>query len=397
MKTNLRAFAACLLAGALLAGCGGGDPYVPGSGKPRGAPTTAGTFTAVVSFGTSASDLGTYAPATSLAGNGQPPYFGGKFSTNADTATVWVQNLATSLGIVVTPAELGFAGSSVACPAAANPALANTCTGYAQGGAMITNPVGIGNAAGALTVPITTQIDRHLARFGAFGDGDLILVEGGLNDLFVAFDTFVRTALAIQAQQEAGAITAAEADLQRFEAQTVAQATLRVAASELAGLVRTKILANGGRYVAVATVPDLRATPFGRAVGAQSTSLQFVLGELTNVFNLWLREGLKRQPVRILDITDVFSAVVADPAAFGIDNATDFACDPAKIQALTGGAVTDGNPVFCNSTPGAPFNTLFDAASPTTWFFADDVHPTTGGHRVLSDIATEQLQAFGWI
>ena len=45
-------------------------------------------------------------------------------TTNSATGTVWVENLATSLGLLVTPAEVGFAGSSVKCPAAANPALA---------------------------------------------------------------------------------------------------------------------------------------------------------------------------------------------------------------------------------------------------------------------------------
>src|SRR5262249_5243976 len=139
----------------LLAACGGSDPDVPGSGSPSGAPTTAGTFTAVVSFGDSLSDIGAYSPATSLAGNGPPPFFGGKFTTN-DTTTgtptatplgkVWVENLAASLGIVITPAEVGFAGQSVHCPAAAVPALANSCTGYGQGGSRVTDPNGIGHS-----------------------------------------------------------------------------------------------------------------------------------------------------------------------------------------------------------------------------------------------------------
>ena len=409
---NLRTFAPWLLSAALLAGCGGGDPDVPGSGSPSGAPTGRGSFTAIVSFGTSASDLGTYAPATSVTGDGQPPFFGGKFTTNSATGTVWVENLAAALStpqapLLVTPAELGFNGVSVACPAAANPALATTCTGYGQGGAMITQRNGIGRdpatGAGALTVPLSMQIDNHLARFGAFRDSDLILVEGGLNDLFVAFETFAATAQKIGVEVALGNLTEDEGQVQLFAAQTVAQATLRQAATELAGYVRTKILAKGGRYVAVATMPDLRRTPFGRSVGAQSAALQVALGELTEVFNLWLRDGLTDQPVRILDITDVFDRVVADPAAAGFDNATDPACDAAKIAELTRDPqtgvprVTDGNPVFCNSTEGSPFNTLATGASATGWFFADDVHPSTGGHRHLGQRIIEQLQSFGWI
>jgi phospholipase/lecithinase/hemolysin len=398
---SIRSWAPLILVAALLTACGGGDPYVPGTGAPAGAPTTKGTFTALVSFGTSASDVGTYTPATQIPGTNPPVYFGGKFTTNSATGTVWVENLAATLGILVTPAEMGFNNQSVACPAAANPLLASTCTGYAQGGAMVTARNGYGRdpatGAGTLTFPLAMQIDNHLTRFGSFKDSDLIIVEGGLNDVFAAFEAFAAQAQQIQAQAQAGAISVDQANLQLFGAQSEAQAKLKQAAFELAGYVRTKILAHGGKYVAVATVPDTSSTPFGQQIGLLSRDLQFALAELTHVFNLWLREGLVGAPVRIVDATDVFNAVVADPAAFGMTNVTAFACDPAKISVLTGGLVTDGTPVWCNSTPGAAYNTMVTGASATTWFFADDVHPSTGGHKVLSDIITDQLKAFGWI
>ena len=63
---NIKGWSLSLVATLLLASCGGGDPDVPGSGSPSGAPATKGAFTAVVSFGSSESDVGTYAPATSL-------------------------------------------------------------------------------------------------------------------------------------------------------------------------------------------------------------------------------------------------------------------------------------------------------------------------------------------
>ena len=103
MKTTIRSWALWALAAALLSACGGGEPTIPGSGDPAGAPTTKGSFTAIVTFGDSLSDVGTYAPATSLSGNGQPPYFGGKFTANSASAKVWVENLATTIGVVTTP------------------------------------------------------------------------------------------------------------------------------------------------------------------------------------------------------------------------------------------------------------------------------------------------------
>ena len=92
----LRSLAPLALAAALLAACGGGDPDVPGSGSPAGAPSTRGNFTALISFGDSLSDVGAYSPAP-----GQFGIQGGKFTTNGPAGTVWVENLATTLGLLV--------------------------------------------------------------------------------------------------------------------------------------------------------------------------------------------------------------------------------------------------------------------------------------------------------
>jgi outer membrane lipase/esterase len=363
-----------------------------------------GSFAAIVSFGDSLSDIGSYAPATSLAGDGSAPYFGGRFTTNdtttgAPTATplgkVWVENLAASLGIVVTPAEVGFAGTSVQCPAAAVPALATTCTAYGQGGARITNPNGIGKSAGALTVPLVTQVANHLARFGSFSSSDLILVYGGSNDVFIQFDAFGVTAAQIQADAAAGLITPDQANLALFNAQQVAQAEMKTAALELATLIRTEILAKGGTYVAVMLLSDIADTPLGNSPAAAPA--RSVLTALSQTFNLWLRDGLTGQPVQFIDTYALFKDAYANPALYGIANNTGVACDPAKIQAVTGGQVTDGSSLFCNATPGAPYNTLTAGADVNTWQFADSVHPSTGGHKLMSDAFAAALHSFGWI
>ena len=400
----IRILSSWVAATLLLAACGGSDPEVPGSGSPSGAPTTPGTFTAIVSFGDSLSDIGSYAPATSLAGDGSAPYFGGRFTTNdtttgAPTATplgkVWVENLAASLGIVVTPAEVGFAGTSVQCPAAAVPALATTCTAYGQGGARITNPDGIGKSAGALTVPLVTQVANHLARFGSFTSSDLILVYAGSNDVFIQFDAFGATAAQIQADAAAGLITPDQANLALFNAQQVAQAEMKTAALELATLIKTEILAKGGTYVAVMMLSDIADTPLGNS--PEVAPARSVLTALSQTFNLWLRDGLTGQPVQFIDTYALFKDAYANPALYGITNNTGVACDPAKIQALTGGQVTDGSSLFCNATPGAPYNTLTAGADVNTWQFADSVHPSTGGHKLMSDAFAAALHSFGWI
>jgi len=399
----VRLIAPWAVSAVLLAACGGSDPDVPGSAAPAGAPTTKGTFTAVVSFGDSLSDVGTYAPATSLAGNGTPPFFGGKFTTNETSngtpdanplGKIWVEDLATDLGLLVTPAEVGFGASSVKCPAAANPAFASTCTGYGQGGSRVTDPNGIGHAGGALTVPVVTQIANHLARFGSFKASDLIFVYAGSNDVFTQFGTFAAAAAQIQAQAGAGTISADEANRQLFTAQTAALAGMKQAAQELATDIRTQILANGGKYVAVMTLSDIADTPFGNSLPADARS---VLTSLSQNFNVWLRDGLGGQPVQIIDTFALFKDAYQNPAKFGFVNNTTPACSVPKIQAVTGGQVTDGSSLFCNATPGAPYNGLTAGADVTTWQFADSVHPTTGGHKVIAAAFEAQLQAFGWI
>lgn len=393
----------CVACAALLAACGGGDPYVPGTGSPSGAPTTKGTFAAVVSFGDSLSDVGTYSVATSLAGDGTPPYFGGRFTTNETSngqpdanalGKIWVENLAASLGIVVTPAEVGFGAASVKCPAAAVPALAKTCTAYGQGGARVSDPNGIGHDIGALTVPVLAQFANHLARFGAFQPSDLIFVYAGSNDVLVQFDAFAKTAAQVQADAAAARITADQANLALFAAQDKAQAAAKAAALELAHNVVTQVIANGGRYVAVMTLSDIADTPLGNSLPAE---VRPVLTGLSEIFNLWLREGLTGQPVQIIDTFSLFKDAYANPGKFGIVNNTVPACDPVKISAVTAGRVTDGSSLFCNATPGAPYNGLRTGADVNTWQFADSIHPTTGGHKLLGEVFTAQLKSFGWL
>lgn len=390
----IRTWTAVAVASALLAACGGGGSDTPDTVAPAGAPTTKGNFVSVVSFGDSLSDAGAYTPATSATGNGQAPFIGGRFTTNATGSTVWVENVATSLGLVITPHEVGFAGASAKCPAAANPALANSCTAYGMGGARVTDPNGIGKSGGALTVPVKTQIANHLARFGNFKGTELVLVLAGANDVLTQFGAFAAKATQNGIDVAAGRLTQAQADAANQAAAFAAQGEVKKAAQELAAYIRTEMLAKGAKYVAVVTVPDLAATPFGASVPA---SARPQLTSMVDVLNLWLKDGLNGQPVGIIDANGIFKNITANPSAFGITNITSRACDVAKIQAITAGAVTDGSSLFCNSTAGAPFNGLATGASATTWFFADGVHPTTGGHKVFTDEAVKVLRALGWI
>ena len=372
-----------------------GPPSSSPPGAAPGVPDSPGGFTAVVSFGDSLSDAGTYAPATSVTANGQPPFLGGRFTTNREGARVWVEELAAGLGIPATQAVIGFAGQSTPCPAAVmDPALADSCTLYGQGGARVTSAEGIGRAGGALTEPMKAQVDRHLTRFGGFEPTDLVFVYGGNNDVFVAFGAFSAELQAIAEGIATGTTTAQQAEQRQAAAFATAQAQMQTAAGELVAIVRDDILARGARYVAVMNLPDSANTPFGAGLPA---AVRPALSGLVAAFNASLQQGLDGLPVLTVDAHAITARSLADPAAYGFTNVTNPACDAQKIATLTSGAVTDGSSLFCNSSVGAPIYALVDGATDTTYLFADGVHPSVGGHAVFAREVRQVLEQAGWV
>lgn len=173
-------FALTLLASALLASCGGG-----GSGDQ----TLKVKYSAQITFGDSLSDVGTYAvgPIKAL-GGGQYNINGDNTATNPFlTGKNWSEFMAAQLGVAAPcPAMTGLEG--VASAGFSVPVKYNSgCTSYAQGGARVTDPNGIGrsSALGQLTRPVTTQIQNHLnVSGGKFKDDEIVFVWAGANDLF---------------------------------------------------------------------------------------------------------------------------------------------------------------------------------------------------------------------
>ncbi len=363
---------------ALLAACGGGD-----SGP---------SITRVVAFGDSLTDIGTYTPATSLTATpGAAPYFGGKFTTNTfaeytlpaagtqraantSTASTWVEWIGARLGVAITPAEVGFGPTRVPCPAAAS-GLAASCSGYAQGGSRVTDPNGIGHSGGALTIPLVAQIASHNTRAVSgfstgFDGGDIVFVYGGNNDVFV----------------QAGLVGAAAIT------PTQAAAAVTQAATELAALVKNEILAKGASRVAVMTLPDSAATPYGASLTQPGRDL---LTQLSAAFNTALLAGLDGSAARVIDARAITAATLAaPPAGFNI---TTPACDRTKIGLITGGAVTDGSSLFCNASAGVAFNGIVTGADASKYLFADSVHPTTAGHKLFADQVWQAVKNFGWV
>lgn len=320
-----RRFALCSLAAAVVMAC-------------AGLASQAAEFSTTTFFGDSLTDSGTYAPFTGTIVPGS-----GKYTTGP--GPVWSENLAGHYGTSAAPnAALIAPGTLGPSPGGSN---------YAQGGARVTDPAGIGSPA-LTTLPITDQITGFLVTNPAADPAALYVVWGGANDVFVQYAAFGAGQPLVTSQTE---VMTAAGDL-------VAQvARLRTA---------------GARYIVVPNLPDIGATPFGAVQPPGGATL---LTGLSTLYNTTLFSGLQGQGLQVigLDVNSLFNEVLTNPANYGFANAATPACNVA--------ALPSNSSLFCTGA------TLVPGADPQTFFFADAVHPTTGAHLVLSDYAISVIEA----
>ncbi|WP_118180989.1 acylhydrolase [Paraburkholderia phosphatilytica] len=415
---------------ALVAGCGGGSSSNNSSSTPA-----AGVNMQVVSFGTSLSDAGTYSPTI------QADFGGGRFTTNP--GEVWTQKVSEYFGNSLTPAFEGGFG------------LALSATGgldYAQGGAMVYTG-GVSNTsaviAGASEQPVSWQITEYLQQHSSFNANQIVLVEGGANEILALLDssgaglTSFGTALAgtsfstlvatpsvqastiatLEAQgftaTQAAALVPAAIALELYQASPSSFSSITPilsAATELATLVNTKIA--GTPKTVVVTVPDIGKTPAALAADASvsatpgaANSPDQALSLVTAMYNLTLLQGLATSiSAKTVIPVDTFSwldstITNASSLGFSVTN-TATACNLTQMQA-NATAYATANPAVLNGlTPaeyGAQFasslfcsaQTLVAANAPTTYMFADLVHPTTELHAQFAAYVETQLAAAG--
>lgn len=358
---------------ALLAACGGGGG---GGGSSTAASTTppGGVTLQAVSFGDSLSDVGTYAWSV------RPTFGGGEFTTNSTASTIWTQNVAAYYGGSLTPARNGGFGLAAETDAGG--------LGFAEGGARVNTQPGVGNPT-LSTTPITTQISNYLAQYKSFNSNQLVMLQGGPNDIFVAAST-------IAASGGNATVIAAQV------------ANVQSAAIALAGAVGT-VLQNGATKVVLVNVPDIGKTPQGLA----SSDGGALLTQLSQAFNLTLTGALQTggltNKVILVDafsfIDNLFVGSNAAAAGFSVTN-TGTACNLAQMQA-SATAYGQANPSVLNGLTPAQFGaslasslfcspqTYTVAGADQTYMFADGVHPTTKLHALFAQQVERQIAAAG--
>ncbi|WP_457673244.1 autotransporter outer membrane beta-barrel domain-containing protein [Thiolapillus sp.] len=336
-------------------------------------------------FGDSLTDSGAFKGNPDAAGDA-------KFTTSP--ARVWAEHLADFF-------NTGALANNPNNPDNTDP----EGTNFAQGGAQVSNPFGVGQTPSPQgAMPIADQVSYYLGERNRADRNALYSVWGGANDVFFNMG-LVGTGL------------------------PPGEAALSMAGSAQELLGQVDRLANAGaRYILVPNLPDIGATPAmlldavlragagnpaaGDALVAAATVLamggadvarvqanalaaaEAVLGMpagslmpyfmqnvalgtgLSDVFNATLLAGANASSANIisLDIHSLFAEAMADPGSFGLINVTGMACaTPLSLQ--------------CTS------DTLIDPRAPGLFFFADSVHPSAIAHQVIADYAISVVTA----
>jgi outer membrane lipase/esterase len=338
-------------------------------------------------FGDSLSDSGAYA-GNADAGAGQ------RFTT--DPGLVWVENLGLVWGVPVTANNPN------------NPVTDADGNNYAQGGAQVSSPIGIGSTPSPQAAQsITTQLQTYLGEHAGGDSNALYIVWGGANDVFY------------NAQ-----LAATGTPTEQISANLLASAT------ELNGVIQT-LAQFGAKVILVPLLPDIGKTPATimtaiQTVGAGNSNLTTALGaaaialaqpgatpadqqavrdaamtqadtvlgvpagtvaateqivaagfsDMSDGFNFALKMWMSSGDANVvpMDVAGFLSAATADPASFGLVNVTGFACGVSALPCAPGTYVPGTEEVF---------------------LFADPVHPTTGIHKAIADYAFSILSAPG--
>jgi len=328
MKSRVSA----VLFAAVLAGCGGGN----------GANNVSSYQT--VSFGDSLSDVGTF----NVQGNGMPgakAFNGGRYTNNPGLS--WADRLALYYGKPLTPAAQGGFGM---------PMLPAGGMGYAQGGALVATPLA-SLVTGLNPKPITAQVDTFVAEHQKFRDDQLVLLQGGANDILYA-------AFSLNEGESVG---------------PAVQQAVVTAATQLAAQVG-RLTALGATRMVVANVPDLSLTP----VGAGDAAAAPVLRQLTQLFNDTLKTAIDQQPrprhFVLVDSSVWLRNLLGNFQAQGFRYGnTAVACSTDKIEARASALRVPDPKRFVGETGAALLcsnDTLTEEKAGDLYVFADELHPS---------------------
>lgn len=256
-------------------------------------------------------------------------------------ALVWNQHLGEQLGLEVT--------ANIVINTETGEVTQLGGTNYAQGGARVKyNPGDYDHN----TLSLSEQVDVYLASTGGQADPDaLYALLGGANDI-------IYQGLQLKAHK----ISFAQA-----------KANTAIAAGDLVVIVG-RLIDAGARHILVFNGHNIGKSPVGAKHGILA---RIFFKKEAKVFNKALEAGLAKldgDDIIYVDLYEFMNKVVKHPGSFGFANAKAVACSVEMAINCT-------------------LETILPGASATTYFFADQVHPTGPGHVALSEYVRSLIVA----
>lgn len=277
----------------------------------------------MVVFGDGLSDMGNTSNAVNAAA---------RYTVNDTTYPMWVQQLAGDYGLLLAKSVDGG-------------------TNYATGNArVVLKPDAAGNSA---TPTIKEQIDSFLAT-RSFGDGDLVVIQGGIADIIVQMAAY-----------RAGTISAAQMN-----------DNLKQAGQDLAAQAQ-RLVAAGAKHVVVLGTYDLGTTPWAAAIGQKA-----VLSAASTAFNTGAEVALVNQLKDMLYVDvagGLFNLMSNAPTGYGFTDSTTVVCtsvDPGPGIGIGTGQV---NSALCTT------GTIVPGISFSSYMWADPVYPAPLVHLPLGN------------
>jgi phospholipase/lecithinase/hemolysin len=231
---------------------------------------------------------------------------------------------------------------------------------------------GTPNASFALqtTTPVKQQVSSFLSQYHGFTPNQVVLINGGANDLIFNLDKVENNPLNLPA-----ALIAVEA-----------------AAIQLGELVR-RIHNAGAQHIVVMNLADFSKSPFAQTVPVPKVAIQAViLGFNLTLKAVLLTNGLLNKIV-LIDAFSFMDHVVANAQSLGFTTTSaGSACNAtAEIAAATRLGLHDPS-VFDSSLFCSPA-TYSEAKADQDDVFADAVHPTTHFSLLLSGYVEQRISA----
>lgn len=362
-----------------LLGCGGGGGSSTAM-KPN--------IQHVYVMGDSLADVGTY---------------GYKFTVqntnNANGYLVWPQLVANALGLDGS-AQCNFYTYEAST---FNPNNTTGCTNFAIGGGRIFVDANSGGTASPQT--IGTQLAQKIAVLGNYTGTDLVLVDGGGNDMadLVIAQLGGMGTLQTFLSQQLDNNTINDSLTQDNTGNAAAVLYMQALATRFYNQIKAQTLDKGAMQVGILNMPDITLTPEFKSVLAfvqttqdatTSQALQAAIRTWTLAYNNQLKTLIGSDSrVALIDFNADFTQQISNPSNYGLSNALDAAC---PVVGYTSFDVPNYDFPTCS-------NTSLDATSGKVagWWknyaFSDGFHPTPYGHQLLAATVSRGLVRAGWL